>query len=288
MLSMNALELRADATAERAVETFRQVGVAADNLNGLTAGASPEQVLNHYLSWTEEAERLLGNVLDAEVVSDLVHTQRYWTLRTATGELPRLVALVLAEADSRRRVLEEAGAALQRERLRWKGQPARLVVPDTNMFLQADAPFEAIDWHAALASQGDIRLVVPHVVVYELDRLKRQGNSTTARLARASLRWLAANLPDDPNGPPAKVAGGGSEPQTTIEVYVPAGPSRPEDADGVIIRFARQLGRISGMPTVLVTRDLGMRLRAVALGVDAVQLPEAAAPEKSSPTAAAS
>jgi hypothetical protein len=106
---MNALELRADATAERAVETLRQVGIAADNLNGLTAGVSPEQALNHYLSWTEEAERLLGNVLDADVVSDLIHTPRYWALRTATGELPRLVALVLAEVDSRRRTLEDAG-----------------------------------------------------------------------------------------------------------------------------------------------------------------------------------
>jgi predicted ribonuclease YlaK len=162
--------------------------------------------------------------------------------------------------------------------MRWKSLSARLVVPDTNLFLQADAPFETIDWHAALESQRDIRLVVPLVVVHELDRLKRQGNSTTARLARAALRWLAANLPADPNGPPARVAGGGSEPQTAIEVYVQDGPSRPEDADGVIIKLAQQLGRISGRPTVLVTRDLGMRVRAVAVGVNAVQLPEPSEP----------
>ena len=118
----------------------------------------------------------------------------------AMSAVPRLVALVLAEADSRRWALEKAGEALHQERMRWKALPARLVVPDTNMFLQSDAPFEEIDWPAALDSQRDIRLVLPLVVVHELDRLKRQGNNTTAKLARTALQWLAANLPANPNG----------------------------------------------------------------------------------------
>ncbi len=33
-------------------------------------------------------------------VSDSVHTSRYRALRRAAGEVPRLVSLVLAEADS--------------------------------------------------------------------------------------------------------------------------------------------------------------------------------------------
>lgn len=64
---------------------------------GLPAGQRSKSSAS-ILSWTEEAERLLGNVFDADVVSDLVHTPRYWALRTS-GEVPRLVALVLAEAD---------------------------------------------------------------------------------------------------------------------------------------------------------------------------------------------
>lgn len=42
--------------------------------------------------------------------------------------------------------------------------------------------------------------MVPLVVVHELDCLKRQGNSTTATLARTSLRWLIDILPRDPRG----------------------------------------------------------------------------------------
>jgi predicted ribonuclease YlaK len=61
---------------------------------------------------------------------------------------------------------------------------------------------------------------------------------------------------------------------TTIEVDVDGGPSKVEDADGEIIQFARRLTVISKRPTLLVTYDLGMRLRAATLGVKAIQLPD--------------
>ena len=58
----------------------------------------------------------------------------------------------------------------------------------------------------------------------------------------------------------------------TIEIAVQDGPARPDDADGVIIDLARQLGMISGLATRLVTRDLGMQHPAQATGVDALLL----------------
>ncbi|MGH3902479.1 MAG: PIN domain-containing protein [Pseudonocardiaceae bacterium] len=259
---MNVLELRAGATGERAIETLRQAAMDAGHLGSAAPGRTGAQVLDRYLSWAEDAERMLGNVLDPETVTDVIHTPRYWSLRTATGETPRLTPLVLAEAAD----------ALRRERDRWRSHAAILVVPDTNMFLQQDAPFEQIDWPVAIDSRIDVRIVLPLVVVHELDRLKRQGNNTTSKLARSALRWLAANLPTDPNGRSAKLSAG--HPETTVEVYVQDGPTRPEDADGLIIRFAKQLGTVAEMQTKLVTHDLGMRLRARALGVEAVQLPD--------------
>jgi hypothetical protein len=58
----------------------------------------------------------------------------------------------------------------------------------------------------------------------------------------------------------------------TIKIAVQDGPARPDDADGVIIDLARQLGMISGLATRLVTRDLGMQLLAQVTGVDALLL----------------
>ena len=243
-------------------------------MGGQAAGRTDEQFLERYLDWTEEAERLLGNVFPEDVVSDLIHTSNYWTFRTASGTSPRLTPLILREAESRRRALSELQAALQAEHHRWQypSGGATLAVPDTNIFLQAGTPFEDIDWPTALESRSNVRVVIPLVVIHELDRLKRQGNNTTSTLARTSLRWLQSNLPMRPTGRPAKLAAG--LPETTVEAYVQDTPTRPEDADGLIIRFTRQLSRVSELPTKLVTRDLGMRLRAAGLSVDAVQLPD--------------
>ena len=107
--------------------------------------------------------------------------------------------------------------------------------------------------------------------MHELDRLKRQGNSTTAKLARHAIRWLAATIPSNPLWRSSRLAGDQSR-GVTIEIAVDDGPSRPEDADGVILAFSRQLGSVSGIATKLATRDLGMQLRAQATGVDALLL----------------
>lgn len=114
--------------------------------------------------------------------------------------------------------------------------------------------------------------MVPLIVVHELDRLKRQGNSTTAALARTSLRWLLDVLPRDPQARSGPLTA--ATPSTTVEAYVHDGPSRPEDADGLIITVTAWLATVSSRSTLLITRDLGMRLRAMALGVDARQVPD--------------
>lgn len=266
------IALRAAADVDTAIRQLRLTAQEAANVAGGSAGRTPIQIVDHYLAWAENVERMLPNVLDVDLVDDLVHTQRYWALRTARGDEPRLTPTVLAEMERRQRALNALAAELEGERLRWGPGASTLVVPDTNLFLPQDAPFAEIDWPSLVQSDEAVRLVVPLVVVHELDRLKRQGNSTTAKLARTSLRWLLDVLPRDPqarSGPLSAVAR-----PTTVEAYVHEGPSRPEDADGLIIEVATWLATVSSQTTVLITRDLGMRLRAVALGVDARQLPD--------------
>ena len=192
------LELRDGATGQRAVETLRQVATEVGNLPGRSSTASATRFLEYYLSWTEDAERTLGNIFERDVVEDLIYTQHYWTLRTATSETARLVAQVLAEADSRHRALTSVLDDFVGETERWQSSSATIVVPDTNMFLQEGAPFDEIDWDT-IHHPGYVRIVIPILVIHELDRLKRQGNNTTRKLARESLRWLTG-----PSSPPAR------------------------------------------------------------------------------------
>jgi hypothetical protein len=256
------IKLRVGATAESAVEQLRYVATEAGNVSGATSGRPQMQGVEDYLRWTETAERMLGNVLPPDVVSDLVHTRRYWALRTATGGEPRLTPLVLEEIATRKRELDDLATELDTERHRWRGGRVLLAVPDTNMFLQKDAPFESIDWPSALECDTDVRIVLPIIIIHELDRLKRQGNNTTQRMARDALKWLSAILPMTSKCVPVKISE--QSPATTIEAYVTDGPTRPADADGVIISVTNWLQAVSGLHTKLVTRDLGMRLRAAA------------------------
>lgn len=257
------------ASVENTLKNLRWVAQEAGNVAGTSAGRTPKEICGEYLRWAEEAERMLSYVLPPDDLTDAIHTQRYWSLRPTTGDEPRLTPTVLAELENRKRYFEGLAAELDAEGRRWSSEAAVIVVPDTNLFLNATAPLPTIDWHGALGVQADVRIAIPIVVIHELDRLKRQGNNTAQRGAREALRWLLKTLPKDPSARSTDESNG-----ISIEVYVHDGPTRPTDADATIIEIARRLDAVSGMPTRLVTRDLGMRIRAAARGVEAIQLPE--------------
>jgi len=79
------IALRSAADVNTAIRQLRLTAQEAANVAGGSAGRSPIQIVDHYLVWAENAERMLPNVLDVDLVDDLVHTQRYWALRTARG-----------------------------------------------------------------------------------------------------------------------------------------------------------------------------------------------------------
>ena len=144
-------------------------------------------------------------------------------------------------------------------------------MPDTNVFLHAFSLFEGNGWPEAIGASGDVRLVVPLVVVRELDRQKRTNRRWNAR--RAS-RWLRANMSPDLNAY-RRMTKDGRDRLTMVEVFTLLdAPGRPTDPDDQIIRFTQQLQRISSRPTLLATGDLSMQIRAAARGVDARPLLE--------------
>lgn len=259
--------LRPGSQGEDVLSTLRRVASEAMNARSALRG-TPPQLMEQYISWAENAETLLRNVLEADSVSEVVHTPSYWALRTTTSEILRPHPFVASELERRHQQLERAAQELDDERVRWSGA-ATLVVPDTNVLLD-EVGVENIDWPAVIGDGTDVRLVIPIVVVHELDRLKRQGNSTASKGARRALKWLASALPIDPGSRSSKFRAG--TPATTIEIYVHGGETRPPDADATIISVTRCLSWWN--TATLVTYDLGMRIRATNAGVVAIRLPE--------------
>lgn len=253
------------------IEALEGVAADAGNARSNISGPGAESI-ERYVTWTEAAVARLENVLEPEVASELVHTPAYWALRYSTGGLVRPVAALIQELDRAQRGVQAAADQLRQEQRRFSGGGV-LVVPDTNIFIDAfgenGVSVEDINWHAAVRTRLDVRLVVPIVVVHELDRLKRQGNNTARKGAQRALRWLAKWLPRSPEQRSSKFTSG--QPATSVEVYVHEGT--PEDADGQIIAAAARLGIWSDVK--LVTYDLGMRIRASAAALDAEKLADA-------------
>lgn len=181
------------------------------------------------------------------------------------------------------RALRDAVSALTARVDRLEAQSGRLVVADTNVYLHHEQLFDEVDWPGVVSagSQG-VHLVVPLLVVDELDRHKRAdrqkkvrrgAEETVGTRARRTLRaldelfedprWVATLRPD--RGPPA--------PAVRAELLLdPPGHVRLPDADDELVDQAAALRDLSGRDVAVVTGDTGMALRARAVGLDVTRV----------------
>lgn len=67
----------------------------------------------------------------------------------------------------------------------WEDRNAIVVVLDSTVYMEHPVKFEDIDFHGMLSRSGPVRILVPMVVVDELDRLKSAGDPKK--------RWRAAH-----------------------------------------------------------------------------------------------
>ena len=264
-------ETRHDATGERIIKALQEAALGADQVAGSVAGQSASVVQHSFLAWAETAETQLRNVFVAPAVAEMLWTERFWGIARSDRATPRLIQTILAEVQDRSRYFESLREWATQQIQRWQSPVRTLVIPDTNVLLAPDGAWLSIDWAGAAEGQVGVRLIVPIVVVYELDRLKRTGTKETRTAARGALRWLTNNftfrslhervaLPDLVD--------------TSVEILVDDGPARRDDPDGEIIGVTSTLRQLGQVPTKLATYDLGMRLRAISRGVDVVQLPD--------------
>lgn len=186
-----------------------------------------------------------------------------------------LDALMELEISEKIAALDEAMKAVADDNNRFSHADL-VIVPDTNVLLHHPDSIEQVRWDA-VAAAGARRIIVaiPILVIDELDKAKRRtdkiesGKEPVRTRARRTLgvldAWfqggLSHNLPE--TWPAIEV------------VLVLDDPDRPRlsDADYEIIDTARSIADVSGARVVIVTADVGMRLRAGAAGVEAVEPP---------------
>lgn len=133
-----------------------------------------------YLEWTSNAVRTLSSQISDADLKRLVLTRRYELLLSGVGtmtgteiEVQRAVnGLVSLELDQRVEAFDAAVKALDAQIRRWS-QYSHFVVPDTGFYIKHPQKLEEADFGPLInVWQSPVHLLVPMVVVDELDRLK--------------------------------------------------------------------------------------------------------------------
>ena len=142
--------------------------------------------------------------------------------------------------------------------------PGQIVVPDTSALVEGPI-FDTFDWHSlgGLDPSEPVRVVVPILVVEELDRLKTSPKSKRVRSVLRKLWDLHGAAPTEPAQLPYAKPG-----PVTMEVWLdePWHARLPvEDAE--IIAQASAIGALTGRPVVLASGDTSQLYRASAAGL---------------------
>ncbi|KJK11768.1 hypothetical protein UB45_10965 [Terrabacter sp. 28] len=186
------------------------------------------------------------------------------------------MSAVTDEIEYRTRVMNEAAAALDRAAEAWRavdGEYTNLVVVDTNFWVEQEESFDSIDWHQLIESadgpgtaamQDELRLVVPMVVIDELDALTHRTNLRPKVLG--ATRWLYKHLGSAPDRPSVLANATDTRGVVTAQlVFEPHAHARLPNNDDEIVETAVRLRDFLGHPprqVFLLTYDSGAAFRA--------------------------
>jgi PIN domain len=134
-----------------------------------------------YVEWTSEAVRMLGNQIGNGDLDRLVLTERYrlllaglvGTMTSTERSVQRVVnGLVSLELDERVADFEAAIKSLQGQIARWSAY-GHYAVPDTSFYIHHKDKLTEVDFGPLIdVWQSEVTVLVPIVIVDELDRLK--------------------------------------------------------------------------------------------------------------------
>lgn len=255
------VRLRLGANAELVREQLRHVEYAASNVRG--AGHTGGDLLTAYLKWASESVRVLRYHISAEDIDRLVLTRRYWALQGSTeATLTLLPLLVGMEIDERIESLKEARDEIDRLNHRWPH--GHLIVLDTSALIHGP---KLQEWDpAAEFSLGEVpvHIVLPIIVLDELDALKEHNREHTRSRARRTLNWLSNHLHDDTlTLRERRSSGPNSHAAIVLHVLAdPAGHRRLPLADDEIVDRAAVVASTSGRDVTLYTNDFSQAYRA--------------------------
>lgn len=263
-------------SSSRLIEQIEGAHTGLINVRGQAHTAF--DLYNAYRGWANEQVRMLRHTLTPAALDQIVTTRRHWALvaldPTTMGNA--LAPFVESEIDDQTQVIEAELAALLRALDLYSTVDA-LVAPDTNVYAKGIVPWDHVPWERhANAGEKHLRLVIPMLVIDELDRLKDRGPNEKGKddglsvrnRSRRSLHTME-QLFRNPDDPVVLTTGGVTV--TASVVFDDFGHQRLPDADDEIVDRVRKAADLGARPATIVSDDFGMRFRARMAGLRAAE-----------------
>jgi hypothetical protein len=189
--------------------------------------------------------------------------------------------LLVTELEERTGAFDEACKALEQQIVRWS-RSGMFVGLDTSVYLTHPDKLEELDIADLAGARGhDLHVLVPMVVIEELDGLKQRGDNQTRWRAAYTLAFLDKVLTRPTEPAQLRVADfsalqSGGIPRGEVSIELLFDPSRhvrlPVNDDEIIDRLlaARSL---AARPITLITYDTSQSFKARAAGLRVNRLP---------------
>ncbi|MFB7672307.1 PIN domain-containing protein [Kitasatospora purpeofusca] len=273
------LALHPGANRDNALQALRTVSTKVENLHTGFRGDATQLVLA-YLEWANETVAQLTNQVSDRDIERLVFTRRYEHLLAnaahfGPGHLERFTnSLVRLELQQRRAAFEEAVSTLQ-SAIKRRVHADLNVLFDTSVFIHHPAKLEAIDWATLMGHRERVNLLVPMIVIDELDKLKEASKREARWRARYTLAVIDRLFPtgNEPFVVLQQTEPGAQQTAVAVEIlYDPPQHARLPSADDEIIDRALAMQPLVGRVR-LFTYDTGQSTRARKAGLDVVKLP---------------
>jgi hypothetical protein len=249
------------------------------NLGKVESGSVPDK-LGLYVNWALDSAFVLQGQVRPEDVDRLILTPRCWLLQGQVGISPTLsIRIVNGEISERTRAIGREAEDLRVQVERWSS-PNALVVADTSFYMSHDLRLD--DLHSLLDVRIDvgIDLVLPILVVDELDNLKDRGGEKARTPARALLKIFEETFGDATSRKILRKSdtidvgtGTATRGEVRLDLLLdPHGHARLPNADDEIIDRAASVQRVAGHGVVFATYDTSQAFRARAAGLQVRKL----------------
>ncbi|GLW57851.1 PIN domain-containing protein [Kitasatospora phosalacinea] len=254
-----------------------------------------------YLEWASDAVYSLEGVVSPADLDRLILTRRHDQLLAGAADLgaAHLMRvtnqLVQLELSQRSRALQAAVEDLQASIRKWNRWDSYdyVLVFDTSVFIHHPEQLQDIKFHSLLgAPYCSYCLIVPMVVIDELDRLKEAGKDHTRWRARHSLR-IIDSIFEDSHSTTAVLHGQSEEERltrrnpeqrVTVELLVdPPQHVRLPDPDDEIVDRTLAVQPLVDDRVTLFTYDTGLASRARIAKLPYMKLSTPPEPEPSAP-----